>query len=209
MSGHWPGSLQMLRLIVASETSTPISSSKASQCSLKVRSGFAFNWAGNHSLKALPFTEGLPGIFIVSTPPVWRLRLSQRLMVEREIPKSSETSILGMPRSMAASAFNLRSFEYAFMESIFTQVRYLRNPLSEAMDEASVEAPDSVKLRKEGTTRSVAAEVTYDGATHVATLNPTQPLEKGTTYVAKVRRTAQDTAGNAVEMKRWTFRITP
>jgi uncharacterized repeat protein (TIGR01451 family) len=80
---------------------------------------------------------------------------------------------------------------------------------SEAMDEASVEAVDSVKLRKEGTTRSVAAEVTYDEATHVATLNPTQPLEKGTTYVAQVRRAAQDEAGNAVEVKKWSFRITP
>jgi hypothetical protein len=40
LSGHPPGSRAMLlRLIVASETSTPLSSSKASQCSLKVRSG--------------------------------------------------------------------------------------------------------------------------------------------------------------------------
>ncbi len=106
----------MLRLIVASETSTPLSSSKASQCSLRVSSGFASRCAGSHSLKTRPFTEGLPGIFIVSTPPVWRRLLSQRLIVEREIPKSSETSTLGTPRSIAASAFNLKSFEYAFME---------------------------------------------------------------------------------------------
>ncbi len=37
-------------------------------------------------------------------------------MVERDIPKRSETSFLGMPRSMAESTFNLRSFEYAFMD---------------------------------------------------------------------------------------------
>jgi hypothetical protein len=101
----------MERLIVASETSTPVSSSKTSQCSLRVRSGFLFRCSGSHSLKASPFSAGLPGIFIVSTPPVWRLLLSQRLMVEREIPKSSWTSFLGMPRSIAASVFNLRSFE--------------------------------------------------------------------------------------------------
>jgi hypothetical protein len=33
------------------------------------------------------------------------------LMVEREIPKRSWTSFLGIPWSKAASAFNLRSFE--------------------------------------------------------------------------------------------------
>jgi hypothetical protein len=52
-------------------------------------------------------------------------------MVERGTPKRSATSFLGMPRSMAASVFNLRSFEYAFMESMLVQVRYLRKPLSE------------------------------------------------------------------------------
>src|SRR5829696_10152655 len=122
----------MERLIVASETSTPLSSKKASQCSLRVRSGFDFSCSGSHSLKASPLTEGLPGIFIVSTSPVRRLLLSQRLMVERETPKSSATSFLGMPRSIAESTFNLRSFEYASMDPIFVQVHYLRNPLSEA-----------------------------------------------------------------------------
>src|SRR5215204_6168420 len=67
----------------------------------------------------------------MSTSPVRRLRLSQRLMVERETPKSSATSFLGMPRSIAASVFNLRSFEYACMDPIFVQVHYLRNPLLE------------------------------------------------------------------------------
>jgi hypothetical protein len=110
-SGRSPGSRAMLRLIVASETSTPLSSSNACQFSLKVRSGLDFSCSGSHSLKAAPFTEGLPGIFIVSTSPVWRLRLSQRLMVEQDTPKTSATSFLGMPRSMAASVFNLRSFE--------------------------------------------------------------------------------------------------
>ncbi len=52
----------MLRLIVAPETPTPVSSSNASQCSLKVRSGLASSCSGSHSLKAAPFTEGLPGI---------------------------------------------------------------------------------------------------------------------------------------------------
>src|SRR5215216_659185 len=111
LSGHPPGSRAMLRLIVASETSMPVSSKKGSQCSLRVRWGFVFSCFGSHSLKASPFRDGLPGIFIVWTSPVWRLLLSQRLMVERETPKRSWTSFLGMPRSIAASVFNLRSLE--------------------------------------------------------------------------------------------------
>src|SRR5215204_5829785 len=67
------------------------------------------------------------------TSPVWRLLLSQRLRVERETPKRSWTSFLGMPRSKAESTFNLRSFEYAFMDTIFMQVHYLRKPLLDAI----------------------------------------------------------------------------
>jgi len=91
----------MERLIVASETSMPLSSKKAWQCSLRVRSGFDFSCWGSHSLKASPLTEGLPGIFIAWTSPVWPLLLSQRLMVERETQKRSWTSFVGMPQSMA------------------------------------------------------------------------------------------------------------
>jgi hypothetical protein len=61
--------------------------------------------------KALPLTEALPGILWMFRSPVRRLLLSQRLMVDRETPKRSATSFLGMPRSIAASVFNLRSFE--------------------------------------------------------------------------------------------------
>jgi hypothetical protein len=66
--------------------------------------------------QSFAFTEGLPGILWIVTSPVRRLLLSQRLMVERETPKSSETSFLGMPRSIEESTFSLRSFEYAFMD---------------------------------------------------------------------------------------------
>jgi hypothetical protein len=73
LSGHSPGSRAMERLIVASETSTPVSSKKAWQCSLRVRSGLDFSCWGSHSLNAWPLTEGLPGILWMSTSPVWRL----------------------------------------------------------------------------------------------------------------------------------------
>jgi hypothetical protein len=73
----------MLRLVGAPENFIPVSSSNASRCSLKVRSELDFRCSGSYSLKAAPLVKGLLGIFIVSTPPGWRLLLGQRLMVER------------------------------------------------------------------------------------------------------------------------------
>src|SRR3712207_1850444 len=49
--------------------------------------GVGLKLFGSRSLGASPFTAGLPGIFIVSTPPVWRLPLSQRLMVSQGDPE--------------------------------------------------------------------------------------------------------------------------
>jgi hypothetical protein len=61
----------MARLIVASETFTPLSSPNASECSLSVKLGLATNcWGSRSPLKALPFTGALPGIFLVFTSPV-------------------------------------------------------------------------------------------------------------------------------------------
>ena len=101
----------MLRLMVASDTCMPLSSKKAWQCSFKVKSGFFSNCFGSHFFKALPLIDGLPGILWVLTSPVWRLLNNQRFMEDKETPKSSVTCFLGMPRSTAASTFNLRSLE--------------------------------------------------------------------------------------------------
>src|SRR5215208_6042556 len=57
LSGHSPGSLRILRLIVASETSRPLSSKKAWQCSDKLSSGLDFSCSGSHCLKALQPVE--------------------------------------------------------------------------------------------------------------------------------------------------------
>ena len=55
-------------------------------------------------------------------------------MVDTETPKRDPKELCDLlsgdaARSIAASVFNLRSFEYAFMDPIFVQVHYLRNPL--------------------------------------------------------------------------------
>ncbi len=85
---------------------------------------------------------------------------------------------------------------------------------SEAMDEASVEAPGAFTLKK-GTT-TVSATVTYDPNTRKATLNPARKLRSGDTYVATVTTAAKDTAGNALDQdpntagnqpKRWRFKV--
>ena len=105
----------MARPTVEVETASPISSSKASQCSSSVRSWLASNCLGSHPRSISPFLEGLPGIALGSTSPVSRRRLSQRFMVGIDTEKVFATSYLGTPRATAASTLNLRSFEYGFM----------------------------------------------------------------------------------------------
>ena len=79
---------------------------------------------------------------------------------------------------------------------------------SEAMDEASVESAGTVKLVKKGTTRAVAAAVTYEPATKKATLDPNKSLTGGATYRATVSTGAKDSAGNALAAnKTWSFRV--
>lgn len=87
---------------------------------------------------------------------------------------------------------------------------------SEAMKSSSINT-STFKLRKAGTSTSVAASVTYDAATRKATLNPNASLTRGTTYVATVSSDAKDPAGNALDQrpgttgnqsKVWRFTIT-
>jgi hypothetical protein len=114
--GHPPsGRLAIALPMVEVETVCPNSSSKASQCSSRVRSSLASRCFGNHSLSITPFLGGLPGIGLSSTSPLSRRLLSQRFMVGIETEKVFATSSLGVPASTAESTLNLRSFEYGFM----------------------------------------------------------------------------------------------
>jgi hypothetical protein len=85
---------------------------------------------------------------------------------------------------------------------------------SEDMDSASV--VNAFKLFKKGSTNQIAAAVTYDTATHTATLNPTTNLRRGATYKAVVSPVAKDVAGNrldqdgsraGLQQKVWFFEI--
>ena len=105
----------MARLTVEVETTTPVSSSKASRCSWRVRSLLSCSWEGNHCWSAAPLRRGRPGIGLGSTSPVSRRLLSQRLMLGTDTEKVLATSSLGTPRSTAASTLSLRSLEYGFM----------------------------------------------------------------------------------------------
>ncbi len=91
--------------------------------------GFALSWAGSHSYKAAPFMEGLPERGPVSTSALSPRRFSQRLIVASDTPKTSTTSLRGMPRSMADRTLRLKYFEYAFMSQALYEARYLHNPL--------------------------------------------------------------------------------
>ena len=54
-------------------------------------------------------------------------------------------------------------------------------------------------LRKQNATGFVAATVSYDPSTKTATLDPTNPLQRGATYKPSVNLGAQDQAGNPLD----------
>jgi len=90
----------------------------------------------------------------------------------------------------------------------------IRATFSEDMREASVK--DAFKLFKKGSTNQIAAAVTYDAATDIATLNPNDNLRRGVTYKAVVTTVAKDVAGNrldqndstaGLQQKVWFFEI--
>jgi hypothetical protein len=75
---------------------------------------------------------------------------------------------------------------------------------------------NAFKLFKKGSTNQIAAQVSYDAATDIATLNPTNNLKRGATYKAVVTTVAKDKAGNrldqddstdGLQQKVWFFEI--
>ena len=90
----------------------------------------------------------------------------------------------------------------------------IRATFSEDMQEASV--MNAFKLFKKGSTTKIAATVSYDAVTDIATLNPTNNLRRGVTYKAVVTTLAKHVAGNGLDQnsskaglqqKVWFFEI--
>jgi N-acetylneuraminic acid mutarotase len=81
---------------------------------------------------------------------------------------------------------------------------------SEALDPATMSS-STFTLVKAGTAMAVVATVTYDVASHVATLRPSSKLAAGVVYTAKVKGGAsgvKDLAGNpAAADKLWSFTV--
>ena len=90
----------------------------------------------------------------------------------------------------------------------------IRATFSEDMRPASV--INAFKLFKKGSTNQIDAQVSYDAATDIATLNPINNLRRGVTYKAVVTTEAKDMAGNrldqdgsnaGLQQKVWFFEI--
>jgi hypothetical protein len=86
---------------------------------------------------------------------------------------------------------------------------------SEDMKPASINKT-SFTLRKQGTTTKVAGTISYDPTTDTATLDPTNSLKRGATYIAAVNIGAEDLAGNPLDQNeslsgsqvhKWTFKV--
>ena len=103
----------MARLMVETLILTARSRSHSRRCSSSVASGFFSNCSHKacRSSVVAPILGLIPGLLLGSTSPVSLRRLSHRLSVAEETPKTLTASFLGMPPSTAASIFSLRSFE--------------------------------------------------------------------------------------------------
>ena len=78
---------------------------------------------------------------------------------------------------------------------------------SEPMRAATV-IKSTVKVVRKGTTKSLAATLTYDAARRRATLNPTSALARGAVYTATVSTGVRDAAGNPMAKARsWSFTV--
>src|SRR5215208_6501262 len=129
LSGQEPGRRAMVRHIVALEIFTPKASSKASQCSSRVRSGLLSSWEGSHSASRSPFTAGGPGIGrsdITSLPPHLQPALYGG---QRDAEDPTYLPARSMPRSRASNTLSLRSLEYAFMSGSIHEAPPSRNAL--------------------------------------------------------------------------------
>jgi hypothetical protein len=75
---------------------------------------------------------------------------------------------------------------------------------------------NAFKLFRKGSTTQIDAQVSYDAATDIATLNPDNNLRRGAPYKAVVSTVAKDVAGNRLDQddstaglqkKVWFFEI--
>jgi len=76
---------------------------------------------------------------------------------------------------------------------------------SEAMDQSTVTA-SNITLRLQSSGAAVAAIVTYDATTRVATVTPTAPLAQNTNYNVLISAALKDLAGNPLTALLITFR---
>lgn len=86
-----------------------------------------------------------------------------------------------------------------------TGVVQLANTTATFSENVTGVSPTSFTLRKTTTGAIVGATVSYNAATHVATLNPTATLLAGTRYTATLNGSIIDADGNPITAMSWSF----
>lgn len=86
-----------------------------------------------------------------------------------------------------------------------TGVVQLANTTATFSENVTGVSPTSFTLRKTTTGAIVGATVSYNAATHVATLNPTATLLPGTRYTANLTGSIIDADGNPITAMSWSF----
>ena len=65
----------------------------------------------------------------------------------------------------------------------------------------------TMKLFLKGRQHPVSAQVSWDGGSKKATLNPNNPLQAGKTYKVTLSNAIADPAGNNLAATSWEFRV--
>ncbi len=180
---------------VASSSCENAALQQGQTCAVQVR--FAPTNVGPHSGQ-LTFNPGK--ITLINLPIIGSIDIATRfvdgttvplsgngIFIDRQSPSVTSFSPTGKkvsPKANATATFN------------------------EDMNEGSVEARGVFTLKKKGSTKPVAAVVSYDAGTDKVTLNPNKSLTRGAVYTAKVTTGARDLAGNALAaQKTWKFTV--
>src|SRR5215211_7821009 len=127
--------------------------------------------------------------------------LQSRLNALRDCSREGCRSAEGFPDTTAPKVNNTSPANNATGVSRTANVTAT---FSEPMDEASVEAPGVVTLKKSSGGAAVAASVTYNPTAKKVILNPNLSLARNTLYSAEVTTGATDLAGNQLDQNSTT-----
>jgi hypothetical protein len=169
--------------------------SELDQSQTTVQAGTPVSWGGNNNLGQTDVPSGLTDVVDVAAGDYHSLALTQKS------PDTTPPKVIGtVPKANATEV---------------TTAANVRATFSEEMDSNTIDGTTFMLFEK-GTTKQIAAQVSYNADTDTAKLDPTNNLRRGVAYKAVVstwvkdvagKRLDQDGATSGLQQMRWFFRV--